>query len=230
MPKCRQMGLLRAQNRYNASCGRIHTAKSRKRSIMAFCSNCGASVSEGSGFCPACGSSVQPGVPAPPPIAPVPVVVLPAMDYATWGNRAIGYLIDTILVGAAMFVLYLVLGGMLAAIAGVGAHGAAGGMCCLMIILFPVATLLVGLYNRVYLVSQRGFSIGQGVVKVKVVDAYGRLLSQGTALLRLVVQAALGFVPFLPLLDLLWPLWDDRRQTLHDKAVNCYVINNPQGV
>lgn len=152
------------------------------------------------------------------------------MDYATWGNRAIGYLIDTLLVGAAMLVLYLVLGGMLAAIAGVGGHGAAGGMCCLMIILFPVATLLVGLYNRVYLVSQRGFSIGQGVVKVKVVDAYGRLLSQGTALLRLVVQAALGFVPFLPVLDLLWPLWDDRRQTLHDKAVNCYVINNPQGV
>ena len=129
-----------------------------------------------------------------------------------------------------MLVLYLVLGTMLAAIAGLGGHGAAGGMCCLMIILFPVATLLVGLYNRVYLVSQRGFSIGQGVVKVKVVDAYGRLLSQGTALLRLVVQAALGFVPFLPVLDLLWPLWDDRRQTLHDKAVNCYVINNPQGV
>jgi hypothetical protein len=24
-------------------------------------------------------------------------------------------------------------------------------------------------------------------------------------------------------------LWDERRQTLHDKAVNCYVINNPQG-
>jgi uncharacterized RDD family membrane protein YckC len=129
-----------------------------------------------------------------------------------------------------MLVLYLVLGTMLAAIAGLGSHGAAGGMCCLMIILFPVATLLVGLYNRVYLVSQRGFSIGQGVVKVKVVDAYGRLLSQGTALLRLVVQAALGFVPFLPVLDLLWPLWDERRQTLHDKAVNCYVINNPQGV
>lgn len=198
---------------------------------MAFCSNCGASVTEGSGFCPACGSSVQPGVPAAPPSASVPVgPAPPAMDYATWGNRAVGYLIDSLLVGAVMFVLYLVLGTMLAAVAGLGGHGAAGGMCCLMIILFPVATLLVGLYNRVYLVSQRGFSIGQGVVKVKVVDAYGRLLSQGTALLRLVVQAALGFVPFLPVLDLLWPLWDDRRQTLHDKAVNCYVINNPQGV
>jgi uncharacterized RDD family membrane protein YckC len=97
-----------------------------------------------------------------------------------------------------------------------------------MIILFPVATLLVGLYNRVYLISQRGYSIGQGIVKVKVVDASGRLLSMGTAFVRLLAQAGMGFVPFLPLLDLLWPLWDERRQTLHDKAVGCYVINQPQ--
>jgi uncharacterized RDD family membrane protein YckC len=152
------------------------------------------------------------------------------MDYATWADRAIGYLVDNILVVAAMFVLYLVLGSMLAAIAGLEGRGSAGGMCCLMILLFPLATLAVGLYNRVYLVSQRGSSVGQGVVKVKVVDGDGKLLSQGTAFLRLVVEAAFGFVPFLPLLDLLWPLWDDRRQTLHDKAVNCYVINNPQGV
>jgi uncharacterized RDD family membrane protein YckC len=77
-------------------------------------------------------------------------------------------------------------------------------------------------------VSQRGYSIGQGVVKVKVVDANGQLLTQGTAFVRLLAQAGMGLVPFLPLLDLLWPLWDVRRQTLHDKAVNCYVITNPQ--
>jgi uncharacterized RDD family membrane protein YckC len=77
----------------------------------------------------------------------------------------------------------------------------------------------------VYLVSLRGYSIGQGVVKVKVVDQSGNLLSQGTALIRLLAQAGMGFVPFLPILDLLWPLWDERRQTLHDKAVGCYVIN-----
>jgi hypothetical protein len=52
--------------------------------------------------------------------------------------------------------------------------------------------------------------------------------SQSTAFIRLLAQAGMGFVPFLPLLDLLWPLWDDHRQTLHDKAVGCYVINNPQ--
>jgi uncharacterized RDD family membrane protein YckC len=100
----------------------------------------------------------------------------------------------------------------------------------MLLLLFPVATLLVGFYNSVYLIAQRGFSIGQCVVKVKVVDAYGNLLTQGTAFVRLLARVGLGFVPFGSLLDMLWPLWDDRRQTLHDKAVGCYVVNNPSGV
>ncbi len=149
------------------------------------------------------------------------------MDYATWGNRAIGYIIDSLLVGAAMLVIYLVAGGLLAGVARMGGEDVATGVCCAMILVFPLATFLVGLYNRVYLVASRGYSIGQGVVKVKVVDVNGNLLTQGTAFVRLLVQAAMGFVPILPLLDLLWPLWDERRQTLHDKAVSCYVINNP---
>ena len=200
-----------------------------------FCSTCGASVNEGVAFCPNCGSRMPAGAtPAQPfSAAPPPVAYGPAMDYASWGNRALGYIIDSLLVGVVMGVLWAVLAGALIGLAGLA--GSRGGlaypeaMCCLFIILFPVSTLLVGLYNRVYLVSQRGYSIGQGVVRVKVVDANGRFLTQGTAFVRLLAQAGMGLVPLLPLLDLLWPLWDERRQTLHDKAVNCYVINNPQG-
>jgi uncharacterized RDD family membrane protein YckC len=170
-----------------------------------------------------------PPVYAAPPAYVAPPGAAPVMDYATWANRAIGYIIDSLLVGGAMVILYAVLAGVLATLArGLGSD-AAGSMCCVSLLIFPLATLLVGLYNRVYLVSTRGYSIGQGVVKVKVVDAGGRLLSQGSALIRLLAQAGMGLVPFLPLLDLLWPLWDQRRQTLHDKAVGCYVINNPQG-
>ncbi|MGA2116456.1 MAG: RDD family protein [Bryobacteraceae bacterium] len=150
--------------------------------------------------------------------------------YATWANRVIGFLIDGLLIGAGMAILYLVLGSVLTGIAGLGGHDAASGMCCMLLLLFPVATLLVGFYNSVYLIAQRGFSIGQGVVKVKVVDAYGNLLSQGNAFVRLLARVALAFVPFGSLLDMLWPLWDDRRQTLHDKAVGCYVVNNPSGM
>ncbi|HUO98284.1 MAG TPA: RDD family protein [Rhizomicrobium sp.] len=150
------------------------------------------------------------------------------MPYASWGDRALGYIIDSLFVFGVMIILYVVLGSFFFATVGISrSEPAAGALCCLSLILFPLSTLLVGLYNRVYLVSLRGYSIGQGVMKLKVVDAQGALLSQGTALIRLIVQAALGFVPLLPILDLLWPLWDPYRQTLHDKAVGCYVINNP---
>jgi uncharacterized RDD family membrane protein YckC len=76
-------------------------------------------------------------------------------------------------------------------------------------------------------VAQRGYSVGQGVMGIKVVDAQGQLLSQGTALIRLLAHVGLSFIPFGGIIDLLWPLWDDRRQTLHDKAVGCYVITDP---
>ena len=207
-----------------------------------FCTSCGASVADGTKFCPTCGNALAPpGIRAQPSTAN-PVTAVPAFvpssspagpialhaDYATWSSRAIGYLIDTLLVAPAMLILYFLLSSVISAVAGLGGRSATSGLCCFFLILFPIATLAVGLYNRVYLIATRGYSIGQGVVKVKVVDANGSLLSQGTALIRLLAQAVMGFVPFLPLLDLLWPLWDDRRQTLHDKAVGCYVINNPQ--
>ena len=148
----------------------------------------------------------------------------PGATYALWADRVVGYLIDMVLVGVGMGVLYLVLGGLFAMMAGLGSN-IAGGMCCMMILLFPVSSLLVGLFNGVYLVAQRGASIGQGVMNLKVVDINGNLLSTGTAFIRLIARVALGFVPMVgPLLDLLWPLWDEKRQTLHDKAVGSYVL------
>lgn len=195
---------------------------------MTFCSNCGSPVQDNTVFCAACGARVAAtaGSVPPPQTYPLGSQVAAQMVYAPWATRVGGYLIDSLLVGAGMVVLYLVIGTMLATLARLGGENAAAGMCCMLILLFPIATLLVGLYNRVYLVANRGYSIGQGVVKVKVVDGAGNLLTTGTAFIRLLAQAVMGFVPFLPLLDLLWPLWDDRRQTLHDKAVGSYVINN----
>jgi uncharacterized RDD family membrane protein YckC len=208
---------------------------------MIFCAKCGASMNEGTAFCPSCGSPQAPAAaPSQPawsqagwtqPAAPGarPPSVFDA-GYATWATRVGGYLIDILLVGVGMLVLYFVLGTMLTGIAGVGGHNAASGMCCMLLLLFPIATLVVGFYNSIYLIAQRGFSIGQGVVKIKVVNAYGNLLTQGTAFVRLLVRVALSLVPFGTMLDLLWPLWDERGQTLHDKAVGCYVVNNPSGV
>jgi len=190
-------------------------------------------MADGMAYCPVCGAAQQRAAAPVQPVQPAPAGPYPAAfaaGYATWGNRVIGFLIDSLLIGVGMAVLYFFAAAMLAGIAGLAGHGAGASMCCMFFLLFPVATLLVGLYNGVYLIAQRGYSIGQGVVHIKVVDASGNLLTQGAAFLRLVVRVGLSFVPFLPLLDLLWPLWDERGQTLHDKAVNCYVVNNPQGV
>lgn len=212
-----------------------------------FCTKCGASVS--GGFCAICGTPVGPAAPPPaaaPPVPPAPAPSYaggvpyapggPVWDYATWGTRVIGYLLDSLLVSVALAVLLILAVTVFGGLIGLGnstdwegLQGVGVGGCCCLFSLLPLAMLLIGLWNKVYLVSQRGCSLGQGVVKVKVVDGRGQLLSQGTALVRLLAHVGLNFLPFGGLIDLLWPLWDDHRQTLHDKAVGCYVINNPTG-
>jgi uncharacterized RDD family membrane protein YckC len=162
-----------------------------------------------------------------------------SLNYALWTDRVLGYLIDLLFVVVGMVVLYFAAFVALSIFAGIGgALGSAGaedvgaasallsgGGCCMLFVLFPLATLLVGGYNKVYLVSKRGASVGQGIMKLKVVNERGEFLSMGAASLRLLAQVGLGFVPVVgSFLDLLWPLWDEKRQTLHDKAVNSLVI------
>ncbi len=190
------------------------------------------------------GAALPPGMNAPyaPPAAPLafpagaPSAVV--MDFAQWPDRVIGYIVDHLLVSAALavvgliyFVFAMVLGAASSAAgnsdaAGALAAGSASTMCCLLGVGLPVASLGVGIWNRAFLVSKRGYSIGQGLRSLKVVDMQGNLLTFGTAFLRLLAQVGIAMIPLAGLLDLLWPLWDPARQTLHDKAVNSFVVNN----
>jgi len=173
----------------------------------------------------------------PPPPSPG----VPTMNYALWADRVLAALADGAIAVLVMFVLYVLLfvvGGIGSMIIGAGEaavseRGEAGGLsglfgcstCCLFFILPPVSYFVAGLLNKVYLVSKRGYSVGQGLMKLKVVDAHGNLIPMGTAVLRLLCTVGLQFVPVVGgFLDLLWPLWDKERQTLHDKAVGTYVI------
>jgi uncharacterized RDD family membrane protein YckC len=206
-----------------------------------YCPKCGAATPPGAAYCGTCGANVQTGA---PPTPPSPVFGAPTYppqpvwDYASWGSRVLGYIIDMLLVGVGMCVLYVIVGASLASIfhfadvpwnnlnlSNPNSSPFTQGFCCFWLVLFPIAALGVGLFNGVYLVSKRGASIGQGVMKIVVVDADRRFLTPGKAFLRLLVRVALGTIAFISLLDLIWPLFDERRQTLHDKAVGCYVIN-----
>jgi uncharacterized RDD family membrane protein YckC len=165
----------------------------------------------------------------------------PQMNYAVWADRVVAALIDVGVALAFMIVLYIIIaigsvvltavGGAIDSASGSGAGGALGalgscGGCFLFFVLPPISYFGIGMLNKVYWVSKRGYSIGQGAMKLRVVDKSGNFLSMGTATLRLLCQVALGFIPFVGgLLDLLFPLFDDpTRQTLHDKAVASYVI------
>jgi len=211
-------------------------------------------------FCPSCGSGVQRPAGAPPaafPPAPTPVPpplfapVAPAapvayaspgtvgpsvpLDCASWGSRVLAYIIDNLIVLVLVIPLALLAGALGVGASALSSVSNAGGnvmasSCCCVLALFPVLQIGFGIYNRVFLIARRGYSIGMGVAKIKVVDPWGNLLPQSTCWLRLLVQVLLGMVPVVGILDLLWPLWDQWKQTLHDKVVNSYVINFPQAV
>jgi uncharacterized RDD family membrane protein YckC len=138
-----------------------------------------------------------------------------------------------------MIALFIVLSIITTVIGAIGSAGAAAGsdgaaaagsivgssFCCFTFILPPISIFVAGLFNTVYLVSRRGSSVGQGLMGLKVVDAQGALLTFGSAFVRLLARVGLGFIPLVgPFLDLLFPLWDPQRQTLHDKAVGSFVI------
>jgi uncharacterized RDD family membrane protein YckC len=155
-----------------------------------------------------------------------------------WGARAIGFIIDYVIIGGIMTVIAVVftlISGRVAGAAGTvataGSPDDAGAVLGVflsqylaMFLVLPLVGLALVGYNRVYLVSKRGYSIGQGVMKLKVVNASGGLLSFGTAALRVLAQFGIGMVPLVGFVDLLWPLWDPHRQTLHDKVSGAFVF------
>jgi uncharacterized RDD family membrane protein YckC len=64
-------------------------------------------------------------------------------------------------------------------------------------------------------------------ISVRAADRPGPL-TLGTSVLRRLVPLAGQFIPFLSLLDGLWPLWDNQRQALHDKVAKTVVVEGKQ--
>lgn len=119
-------------------------------------------------------------------------------DYATWGLRVVGALID----GAILLAVQLVLGAVSGSLGQLGA--------------------LAGEVYFAYLVGTKGQSPGKQVMKIKVVrDSDGQVVGFGTAVLRwlahIVDALSLG-------IGFLWPLWDAKKQTFADKIVGSVVV------
>jgi uncharacterized RDD family membrane protein YckC len=98
------------------------------------------------------------------------------------------------------------------------AVGTGGGL-----VLFYV---IYGIY-AIYLIGKGGQTLGNMAASSRVVDAAtGQPPGYGKAAIRWLVEVVLGVTVIGGILDLLWPLWDNQSQTLHDKAAGTLVVSS----
>jgi uncharacterized RDD family membrane protein YckC len=155
------------------------------------------------------------------------------VPYAQWGTRLGGWLIDFVILAVPIIILsiafrhthVLQFHAMMARQHGVHRRASFSGLALLLgaVISLAYCTILYG--------GPRGQTVGMMAVGVRVVRdgsleplGYGRAL--GRALVEQVFRATVLLLIFglVWLLDMLWPLWDKKRQTLHDKVVGTVVI------
>lgn len=176
------------------------------------------------------------GYPPPPPPPPgqygqygQPTYGVPQTSpYASWGARVGGWLID--------FVIFIVVNGIISAAL---RHSNAGALHFTVttnhgtvihhdrfsfLALIIVAVLGIA-YSTLLCGSARGQTVGMMAVGARAVRADGHtVLGYGPALGRAVLEQVFRFTIIIWILDMLFPLWDARNQTLHDKAAGSVVI------
>jgi uncharacterized RDD family membrane protein YckC len=166
----------------------------------------------------------------PPPAGwtPSPPVPLPAgVTLASYGQRVVAYLIDALIAvllsipGTILIVLSLV---------DVQDSGVNGVLLALGILLI-LAGVAVAIWNQGWRQGVTGQSWGKGFAHIKLVRAAdGVPPGGGIGLGRWFLRSILGNVTsgIYTILTLLWPLWDERRQTLDDKIVSTLVVEERQ--
>lgn len=172
-----------------------------------------------------------PPPPGPPPAQPPAVPDATAAGtprYAEWWKRVVATIVDSILLGIVNAILSPIFGlndtgptlnpntGQL--------EGGSGFFAALII--GNTVMLLVGIAYYVYLNgNDRGQTVGKMLLKIRVRDeATGGPAGYGKAFIRYIVGTVLFLLCIIPgIVDLLFPLWDPKKQTLHDKAANTIV-------
>lgn len=149
----------------------------------------------------------------------------PGVRLASWGQRALALLLDG-LFGALLYlpgILLVTFGAVRAE--DTGDDGVAATLIVLGSLLMLVA-LVVQFWNQGWRQGAQGWSWGKQVMKIKLLRiADGRPPGGGVGLGRLLVRSLLGGFTggIYTVLTYLWPLWDERRQTLDDKIFSTIV-------
>jgi uncharacterized RDD family membrane protein YckC len=149
--------------------------------------------------------------------------------FAGYGVRLGGWLLDFVIVTAVSIPLLIPFGGAFhesTVTTGSGTtHSVHFGVQGYGLL---VQAALVLLYGTLFIGSRRGQTPGMLIVGIRCVaeDAATDSISYGRAFLRALVEYLLALALFIPwVVDMLFPLWDSRKQTIHDKAGGSLVVD-----
>jgi uncharacterized RDD family membrane protein YckC len=164
------------------------------------------------------------GAMPPAPSAPPPGPAFGSGQYADLGKRFLARLLDIVIVGVPLAILYFILVAVAVNDSDDGAGAATGGA----LIIFYVIAVAGPLAYEVGMIATRGATIGKQVIGVKVVrEADGQVPGGGPAFLRWLIPFVGGFVCGIgQLIVYLSPFFDNsgKRQGWHDKVAKTVVI------
>jgi len=151
--------------------------------------------------------------------------------YATYGSRVGGWLIDFVILGIVGYLLGLIFDAGHIARVNITTHTLTHGTTVTHVNHFSalgpvIQVVIVLLYGAIMCGSRRGQTVGMMAVGARAVDrdtggpiGFGRALGRGAMEYLLFV---LLFIPWI--IDMLFPAWDRRSQTLHDKVSKTVVV------
>ena len=151
---------------------------------------------------------------------------------AEWWKRLVAIIIDIVILWVPLAILGVIVGVSLGETieydATTGEFTESGGLFAgTQLVLWIVSIIVPLLYYSLLNGSSRGQTVGKMLLKIQVRDANtGGPIGVGRGFLRHFITILLA-IPCLigTILDALWPLWDQRRQALHDKVANSLVVD-----
>ena len=151
--------------------------------------------------------------------------------YAEWWKRVVAAIIDAVVVGIPSQIIsaiFLAGGSSSVEVNEVTGEVSGGGGFVAGLLGAMFVPLILGiLYYTILNGSEKGQTLGKMAMKIAVRDeATGGALGMGKAFLRYLVGAVLAFITcgIGAIVDLLFPLWDPKRQTIHDKVAKSVVV------
>lgn len=157
------------------------------------------------------------------------------VDYASWGRRVLGYLVDALVGTVAaipLLVGYWMIYGDLDFRTDINGNRVVdenttdiSSTSIAMLVLGLVIVVAFNLYNVVFRQGSSGYTFGKTAVGIRLVSASdGQPVGALICFLRQLAHYVDSLVCYL---GWLWPLWDAKRQTLGDKIVGTVVIIQP---